>query len=102
MIRREAHVGWGANPNIVMPINMATLGFAPQPTRLTCLHFLRAMIQRNLDTICAARNFSDCLVVIPAKAGIHASYWRWIPAFAGMTIRFFVAIYQRDSRGVRP
>jgi hypothetical protein len=23
--------------------------------------------------------------VIPAKAGIHASYWRWIPAFAGMT-----------------
>ena len=23
--------------------------------------------------------------VIPAKAGIHALYWRWIPAFAGMT-----------------
>jgi hypothetical protein len=27
------------------------------------------------------------LTVIPAKAGIHASYWRWIPAFAGMTVR---------------
>jgi hypothetical protein len=26
-------------------------------------------------------------IVIPAKAGIHASYWRWIPAFAGMTVR---------------
>jgi len=25
--------------------------------------------------------------VIPAKAGIHASCWRWIPAFAGMTMR---------------
>jgi hypothetical protein len=22
-----------------------------------------------------------------AKAGIHASYWRWIPAFAGMIVR---------------
>jgi hypothetical protein len=27
------------------------------------------------------------LIVIPAKAGIHASCWRWIPAFAGMTVR---------------
>jgi hypothetical protein len=27
------------------------------------------------------------LTVIPAKAGIHASCWRWIPAFAGMTVR---------------
>jgi hypothetical protein len=27
------------------------------------------------------------LTVIPAKAGIHAPYWRWIPAFAGMTVR---------------
>jgi hypothetical protein len=27
------------------------------------------------------------LTVIPAKAGIHASRWRWIPAFAGMTVR---------------
>ncbi|WP_188792303.1 hypothetical protein [Dyella nitratireducens] len=26
-------------------------------------------------------------IVIPAKAGIHASYWPWIPAFAGMTSR---------------
>jgi len=26
-------------------------------------------------------------VVIPAEAGIHASDWRWIPAFAGMTTR---------------
>jgi hypothetical protein len=25
-------------------------------------------------------------IVIPAKAGIHASCWRWIPAFAGMTV----------------
>jgi len=32
------------------------------------------------------------LVVIPAKAGIHASYWRWIPAFAGMTIRLLVPV----------
>jgi hypothetical protein len=28
---------------------------------------------------------SNCRSVIPAKAGIHASHWRWIPAFAGMT-----------------
>jgi hypothetical protein len=27
-------------------------------------------------------------IVIPAKAGIHASHRRRIPAFAGMTIRF--------------
>jgi hypothetical protein len=74
------------------------------------------MIQRNQETICAARNFSDCPVVIPAKAGtrgehrdvlgfeergIHRQYEACIPAFAGMTTRFFVAIYQRDSRGVR-
>jgi hypothetical protein len=26
--------------------------------------------------------------VIPARAGIHASYRPWIPTFAGMTIRF--------------
>src|SRR5579875_164011 len=34
-------------------------------------------------------NDKSRLTVIPAKAGIHASYWRWIPAFAGMTIRIF-------------
>jgi len=33
--------------------------------------------------------FHRHLIVIPAKAGIHASYWPWIPAFAGMTIRLF-------------
>jgi hypothetical protein len=33
--------------------------------------------------------FHGRLIVIPAKAGIHASYWRWISAFAGMTIRLF-------------
>jgi hypothetical protein len=27
------------------------------------------------------------LGVIPAKAGIHALYLPWIPAFAGMTLR---------------
>ena len=25
-------VGWGANPNILIPISMAMLGFVPQPT----------------------------------------------------------------------
>jgi len=29
-----------------------------------------------------------CLTVIPAKAGIHGEFEAWIPAFAGMTIRF--------------
>jgi hypothetical protein len=28
---------------------------------------------------------------------IHASYWRWIPAFAGMTTQFNLAIYQRET-----
>jgi hypothetical protein len=28
------------------------------------------------------------LIVIPAKAGIHRQHEAWIPAFAGMTIRF--------------
>ncbi|GGA49686.1 hypothetical protein GCM10010981_43690 [Dyella nitratireducens] len=27
-------VGWGANPNIAILVDMAVLGFAPQPTRL--------------------------------------------------------------------
>jgi hypothetical protein len=31
--------------------------------------------------------------VIPAKAGIHASYWRWIPAFAGMTVRRYERLH---------
>jgi hypothetical protein len=35
------------------------------------------------------RNHSYRFIVIPAKAGIHASYWRWIPAFAGMTFWLF-------------
>jgi hypothetical protein len=30
---------------------------------------------------------ASLLTVIPAKTGIHASNWRWIPAFAGMTVR---------------
>jgi hypothetical protein len=33
------------------------------------------------------RDVSENRIVIPAKAGIHASCWRWIPAFAGMTMR---------------
>ncbi|GGA27540.1 hypothetical protein [Dyella nitratireducens] len=39
----------------------------------------------------AAKNQS-CLDVIPAKAGIHALYLPWIPAFAGMTIRSETAL----------
>jgi hypothetical protein len=35
------------------------------------------------------RNRPYRLTVIPAKAGIHASCWRWIPAFAGMTFWLF-------------
>jgi len=31
------------------------------------------------------------LLVIPAKAGIHRESEAWIPAFAGMTIRFEIA-----------
>ncbi|GLQ40548.1 hypothetical protein GCM10007902_03970 [Dyella nitratireducens] len=27
--------------------------------------------------------------VIPAKAGIHRQYEAWIPAFAGMTVRYY-------------
>jgi hypothetical protein len=35
-----------------------------------------------------APNRSCRLIVIPAEAGIHASHWQWIPAFAGMTTQF--------------
>ena len=58
----------------------------------------RSVIQRN-KTICTARDLSVCPVVIPAKAGIHAPYWRWIPAFAGMTVRPFIAVCQHVARG---
>jgi len=44
--------------------------------------------------------------VIPAKAGIHRQHEAWIPAFAGMTMRFFLAMRQyevlhfcREKRG---
>jgi hypothetical protein len=43
------------------------------------------------------RNRSYRLIVIPAKAGIHASNWRWIPAFPGMTMCFFSAIRQHEA-----
>jgi hypothetical protein len=43
------------------------------------------------------RSLYKSRAVIPAKAGIHASYWRWIPAFAGMTIWLFAC-----CRPVRP
>jgi len=34
-----------------------------------------------------------------AKAGIHRQYGAWIPAFAGMTIRFFEVDRQQAASG---
>ncbi|HLD45156.1 MAG TPA: hypothetical protein VJC18_06940, partial [bacterium] len=35
------------------------------------------------------------IVVIPAKAGIHALLKLWIPAFAGMTVWEFVSKFNK-------
>jgi hypothetical protein len=55
------------------------LGFAPQPTS------------------CIQPSLSPRLIVIPAKAGIYRQHEAWIPAFAGMTIWFFLMIHQRAA-----
>jgi hypothetical protein len=38
-----------------------------------------------------AKRAIRCLTVIPAKAGIHRQCEAWIPAFAGMTMRYYKA-----------
>jgi hypothetical protein len=43
---------------------------------------------RSYGIDCMAWESVACLTVIPAKAGIHGEFEAWIPAFAGMTIRF--------------
>jgi hypothetical protein len=57
------------------------LGFAPRyiPT------FLRSASFSAKTKTFMLKGRQKSPKVIPAKAGIHASYWRWIPAFAGMT-----------------
>ncbi|GGA34320.1 hypothetical protein GCM10010981_24150 [Dyella nitratireducens] len=77
---RGRNVGWGANPEI-------------SPRFLRCPS----------GKVGVRVNVVSERTVIPAKAGtrgehmdvlgfeergIHASHWRWIPAFAGMTAGF--------------
>jgi len=41
------------------------------------------------------------LIVIPAKAGIHRQHEAWIPAFAGMTVGWDVAIRKVEASAWR-
>jgi hypothetical protein len=77
----------------------------PEPLR-----HIHEMVPSEVDTLIVAK---PKRAVIPAKVRIYASHWRWIPAFAGMTIRSerassWTSIFlperpkkHRDTSGVR-
>ncbi|WP_188795916.1 hypothetical protein [Dyella nitratireducens] len=69
-------------------------------SKLRKLPLYSAFCKRVQQGTCFQHSLQSCLTVIPAKAGIHRQYEAWIPAFAGMTVRYYET--SPDSSGRRP